>query len=64
MIPKQLFASMKVKSKFQLDCGATCNILPLKQYVQAMGIPENIYLQHSNAINHVQWNSHTSNRQM
>ena len=32
-IPKQLFASMKVNDKvnikFQLDCGATCNILPL-----------------------------------
>ncbi len=34
MIRKQLFASMKVNDKvnikFQLDCGATCNILPLK----------------------------------
>ena len=53
MIPKQLFASMKVNDKvnikFQLDCGATCNILPLKQYVQAMGNPEDIYLQKSNA---------------
>ena len=52
-IPKQLFASMKVNNKvnikFQLDCGATCNILPLKQYVQAMGNPEDIYLQRSNA---------------
>ena len=52
-IPKQLFASMKVNDKanikFQLDCGATCNILPLKQYVQAMGNPEDIYLQRSNA---------------
>ena len=53
MIPKQLFASMKVNDKvnikFQLDCGATCNILPLKQYVQAMGNPEDIYLQRINA---------------
>ena len=53
MIPKQLFASMKVNDKvnikFQLDCGATCNILPLKQYVQAVGNPEDIYLQRSNA---------------
>ena len=52
-IPKQLFASMKVNDKvnikFQLDYGATCNILPLKQYVQAMGNPEDIYLQRSNA---------------
>ena len=54
MIPKQLFASMKVNDKvnikFPLDCGATCNTLPLKQYIQAMGNPENIYLQKSNAI--------------
>ena len=53
MIPKQLFAGMKVNEKvnikFQLDCGATCNILLLKQYVQAMGNPEDIYLQRSNA---------------
>ena len=39
----------KVNIKFQLDCGATCNILPLKQYVQAMGNPDDIYLQRSNA---------------
>ena len=39
----------KVNIKLQLDCGATCNILPLKQYVQAMGNPEDIYLQRSNA---------------
>ena len=53
MIPKQLFASMKVYDKvnikFQLHCGATCNILPLKQYVQAVGNPEDIYLQRSNS---------------
>ena len=52
-ISKQLFASMKVNDKvnikFQLDCGATCNILSLKQYVQAMGNPKDIYLQRSNA---------------
>ena len=39
----------KVNIKFQLDCGATCNILPLKQYIQEMGNPEDIYLQRSNA---------------
>ena len=39
----------KVNMKLQLDCGAICNILPLKQYVQAMGNPEDIYLPKSNA---------------
>ena len=69
-IPKQLFASMKVNDKvnitFQLDCGATCKILPLKQYVQAMGNPEDIYLQRSNVTltMHVQWNSRAPSRQM
>ena len=41
--------SDNVNIKLKLDCGATCNILPLKQYVQAMGKPEDIYLQESSA---------------
>ena len=39
----------KVNVKFQLDCGATCNLIPLKDYARAMGNPEDVYLQKSNA---------------
>ena len=50
---KQLFATMNVNDKanvkFQLDCGATCNLLPLKDYARAMGNPEDVYLQKSKA---------------
>ena len=52
-VPKQLYATMtvnnKARVKFQLDCGATCNILPLKDYNQAMGNPKNLLLQKSRA---------------
>jgi hypothetical protein len=52
-IPKQLFATMKVNDKvnvkFQLDCGATCKLIPLKDYARAMGNPEDVYLHKSNA---------------
>ena len=26
--------------KFQLDCGATCNLLPLKDYARVVGDPD------------------------
>lgn len=52
-VPKQLFATMTVnnraKVKFQLDCGATCNLLPLKDYSRAMGNPDELYLTKSKA---------------
>ena len=52
-IPKQLFATMKVYDsvnvKFQLDCGASCNLLPLQDYARVMGNPEGVYWQKSNA---------------
>ena len=51
--PSQLFATMtvneKAKVKFQLHCGATCNILPLKDYIRAMEESDYLYVQRSNA---------------
>ena len=38
----------KVNVQFQLDCGATCKLIPLKDYARAMGNPEDVYLQKSN----------------
>ena len=52
-VPKQLFATMtandKAKVKFQLECGATCNLLPQKKYTHAMGNLDELYLKKSNA---------------
>ena len=50
-VPSQLFATMmvndKAKVKFQPDCGATCNLLPLKDYARGMGDPDDLYLERS-----------------
>ena len=35
--------------KFQLDCGATCNLLPLKDYARVMGDPDDLYIEKSKA---------------
>ena len=35
--------------KFQLDCGATCNLLPLKDYAKVMGDPDDLYIEKSKA---------------
>ena len=41
--PKQLFTTVRVNNckdvTFQLDCGATCNLLSLKEFSSIMGIP-------------------------
>ena len=39
----------KVDINFQLDCGAKCKLLPLKDYALAVGNPDDVYLQKSNA---------------
>ena len=51
--PKQLFATMELNHtdvSFQLDSGATCNLLLLKEYFKVMGDPENLYLKERNAV--------------
>ena len=35
--------------KFQLDCGATCNLLPLKNSAKVMGDPDDLYIEKSKA---------------
>ena len=35
--------------KFQLDCGATCNLLPLKNCARVMGDPDDLYIEKSKA---------------
>lgn len=51
--PKQLFATMKVNNlkdvRFQLDCGATCNLLSCKEYSSIMGNPKDLYLKKTSA---------------
>ena len=51
--PKQLFASMNVNNgkdvKFQLDCGATCNLLPLKEFSDIMGNASELTLRKTSA---------------
>ena len=46
--PKQLFTTVTVNDSkdvtFQLDCGATCNLLPLKVFSSIMGNPQDLYL--------------------
>ena len=52
-VASQLFVTMMVNDianvKFQLDCGATCNLLPLKDYARVMGDPNDLYIQKSKA---------------
>ena len=35
--------------KFQLNCGATCNLLPLKDYARVMGDPDDLHIEKSKA---------------
>ena len=52
-VASQLSVTMMVNNnanvKFQLDCGATCNLLPLKDYARVMGDPEDLYIEKSKA---------------
>ena len=52
-VATQLFVTMMVNDsaniKFQLDCGATCNLLPLKDYARVMGDPDDLYIEKSKA---------------
>ena len=52
--PQQLFTSVKVNNakdvKFQLDFGATCNLLSLKEFSSIMGDPKDLYLKKTSAI--------------
>ena len=52
--PQQLFTSVKVNNAkdvtFQLDCGATCNLLSLKEFSSIMGDPKDLYLKKTSAI--------------
>ena len=52
-VASQLFVTMMVNDnayvKFQLDCGATCNLLPLKDYTRVMGDPDDLYIEKSKA---------------
>ena len=63
-VASQLFVTMMVNDnayvKFQLDCGATCNLLPLKDYVKVMGDPDDLYIEKSKAKLCTQWGSASS----
>lgn len=52
-VASQLFVTMMVNDnanvKFQLDCGATRNLLPLKDYARVMGDPDDLYIEKSKA---------------
>ena len=52
-VASQLFVTMMVNDianvKFQLDCGVTCNLLPLKDYARVMRDPDDLYIQKSKA---------------
>ena len=52
--PKQLFTSVTINDSrdvtFQLDCGATCNLLPLKIFSSIMGNPQDLYFKRRSAI--------------
>ena len=52
-VASQLFVTMMVNDnhnvKFQLDCGTTCNLLPLKDYARVMGDPDDLYTEKSKA---------------
>lgn len=47
--PKQLFTSDSKDVTFQLDCGATCNLLPLKIFSSIMGNPQDLYFKRRSA---------------
>ena len=51
--PRQLFATVKVNNStdmaFQLDCGATCNLLSLKEFSSIMENPKDLYLKKTSA---------------
>ena len=51
--PKQLFTSVTINDSkdatFQLDCGATCNLLPLKIFSSIMGNPQDLYFKRISA---------------
>ena len=50
-VASQLFVTMMVNDnanvKFQLDCGVTCNLLPLKDYARVRGDPDDLYIESS-----------------
>ena len=45
-VPSQLYVTMMVNdnanAKFQLDCGASCNLLPLKDYARVVGDADDV----------------------
>lgn len=49
-----MFTSVKVNDAkdvtFQLDCGATCNLLSLKEFSSIKGNPKDLYLKKTSAI--------------
>ena len=51
--PKQLFTTERVNNSrdvtFQLDCGATCNLLPLKELSSILEDPTDLYLKKTSA---------------
>ena len=51
--PKQLFTSVTINDSkdvtFQLDCGATCNLQPLKIFSSIMGNPQDLYFKRRSA---------------
>ena len=51
--PRQLFTTVKVNNStdvaFQLDCGATCNLLSLKEFSSIMENPKDLYLKKTSA---------------
>ena len=48
LYPKQLFTTMRVNNSkdvtFQLDCGATCNLLPLKELSSILEDPTDVLM--------------------
>jgi len=52
-VASQSFVTMMVNNnanvKFQLNCGATSNLLPLKDFAGVMGDPDDLYIEKSNA---------------
>lgn len=52
-VASQLYVTMMVNDntnvKFQLDCGATCHLLPLKDYARVMADPDDLYIEKSKA---------------
>ena len=52
-VATQLFVTMTVNDnaniKFQLECEASCNLLPLKDYARVIGDPDDLYIDKSKA---------------